>query len=155
VLFTGETGVGKEVHAQALHRASGRQGAFVTIDCAAIPEHLLESELFGYARGAHSTRCSQGRAVRAGRGGHAVPGRAGRDAPAAQSKLLRFLQSRQVLSLGSTQPRSLDVRVIAATHRDHRLADGRPGLRADLAHRLGPARSACRRCAIGSRTWAA
>jgi len=140
VLFTGETGVGKEVHAQALHRASGRQGAFVTINCAAIPEHLLESELFGYARGAHSTAMQPKAGLfEQAEGGTLFLDELGEMPSAAQSKLLRFLQSRQVLSLGTTQPRSLDVRVIAATHRTTASADGRPGLRADLAARLGPA----------------
>jgi len=139
VLLTGETGVGKEVHAEALHRASGRTGAFVTIDCAAIPQHLLESELFGYARGAHSTavRPKPGLFEQA-EGGTLFLDELGEMPPAAQSKLLRFLQSREVLSLGTTRPRALNVRVVAATHRTTS-EQGLPGLRHDLAARLGPA----------------
>jgi transcriptional regulator with PAS, ATPase and Fis domain len=139
VLLTGETGVGKEVHAEALHRASGRKGAFVTINCAAIPEQLLESELFGYARGAHSTAAQpkQGLFEQA-EGGTLFLDELGEMPPAAQSKLLRFLQSREVLSLGTTQPRALNVRVVAATHRTT-ASEGVPGLRHDLAARLGPA----------------
>jgi two-component system response regulator AtoC len=139
VLLTGETGVGKEVHAEALHRASGRKGAFVTINCAAIPENLLESELFGYARGAHSTAAHpKPGLVEQAEGGTLFLDELGEMAPAAQSKLLRFLQSREVLSLGTTRPRALDVRVVAATHRAT-VEPGLPGLRHDLAARLGPA----------------
>jgi transcriptional regulator with PAS, ATPase and Fis domain len=139
VLLTGETGVGKEVHAEALHRVSGRTGAFVTINCAAIPQHLLESELFGYARGAHSTavRPKPGLFEQA-EGGTLFLDELGEMPPAAQSKLLRFLQSREVLSLGTTRPRALNVRVVAATHRTT-AEQGLPGLRHDLAARLGPA----------------
>jgi len=139
VLLTGETGVGKEVHAEALHRASGRKGAFVTINCAAIPEQLLESELFGYARGAHSTavRPKAGLFEQA-EGGTLFLDELGEMPPAGQSKLLRFLQSREVLSLGATRPRALNVRVVAATHRAA-VEHGVPGLRHDLAARLGPA----------------
>jgi transcriptional regulator with PAS, ATPase and Fis domain len=137
LLLTGATGVGKEVHAEAVHRASGRTGPFTAINCAAIPENLVESELFGYARGAHSTadRPKPGLLEQA-EGGTLFLDEIGEMPPAAQTKLLRFLQSRQVLSLGSTRPRTLDVRVIAATHRP--VNDGDQGLRYDLAARLGP-----------------
>jgi transcriptional regulator with PAS, ATPase and Fis domain len=136
LLLQGETGVGKEVHAEALHKASGRTGPFVAINCAAIPENLLESELFGFARGAHSTadRPKAGLLEQAEKGTIFLD-ELGDMPPAGQSKLLRFLQSRQVLSLGSTQARSLDVRVVAATHRS---GASSTGLREDLAARLGP-----------------
>jgi transcriptional regulator with PAS, ATPase and Fis domain len=140
LLLTGETGVGKEIHAEALHRASGRPGLFVTINCAAIPDNLLESELFGYARGAHSTaaRPKAGLLEQAERGTIFLD-ELGEMPASSQSKLLRFLQSRQVLSLGSTQPRSLDVRVVAATQRGTTSSSGLRGVREDLAARLGPA----------------
>jgi transcriptional regulator with PAS, ATPase and Fis domain len=140
LLLTGETGAGKEVHAEALHRASGRKGPFATIDCAAIPENLLESELFGYARGAHSTAARpKAGLLEQAEGGTIFLDELGEMPPASQSKLLRFLQSRQVLSLGATRPRLLDVRVVAATHRTGTSAGQSRGLRDDLAARLGPA----------------
>jgi transcriptional regulator with PAS, ATPase and Fis domain len=139
VLLTGETGVGKEVHAEAVHRASGRKGAFIAINCAAIPEMLLESELFGYARGAHSTadRTKPGLLEQAD-GGTLFLDEIGEMSQTAQTKLLRFLQNREVLSLGSTRPRSLDLRVVAATHRTVAQDGEDQGLRYDLAARLGP-----------------
>jgi transcriptional regulator with PAS, ATPase and Fis domain len=139
LLLTGETGVGKEVHAEAVHRASGRKGAFIAINCAAIPETLVESELFGYARGAHSTadRHKPGLLEQAD-GGTLFLDEIGEMSQTAQTKLLRFLQSREVLSLGSTRTRSLDVRVVAATHRTVAQENGTEGLRYDLAARLGP-----------------
>jgi len=138
ILFVGETGVGKEVHAEAVHRASGRKGSFVAINCAAIPDNLVESELFGYARGAHSTadRGKPGLLEQA-EGGTLFLDEIGDMSPTAQTKLLRFLQSREVLTLGTTRPRQLDVRVVAATNRPLE-PDARTGLRYDLAARLGP-----------------
>lgn len=140
MLLTGETGVGKEVHAQAIHRASGRKGPFVAINCAAIPDYLLESELFGFARGAHSTadRAKAGLIEQAD-GGTLFLDEIGEMSYSAQAKLLRFLQDRRVLSLGTTRARTLDVLVLAATHRvpgpDQAVTQG---LRYDLAARLGP-----------------
>jgi transcriptional regulator with PAS, ATPase and Fis domain len=140
MLLTGETGVGKEVHAEAIHRASGRKGPFVPINCAAIPEDLVESELFGYARGAHSTadRPKPG-LIEQAEGGTLFLDEIGEMSYSAQTKLLRFLQDRQLLSLGTTRARTLDVRILAATHRtvahDHGTAEA---LRYDLAARLGP-----------------
>src|SRR5215213_4524876 len=142
LLITGETGVGKEVHAEAVHRASGRGGPFLAINCAAIPENLVESELFGYARGAHSTadRSKTGLLEQA-EGGTLFLDEIGEMPMGAQTKLLRFLQNRELLSLGATRTRTLDVRVIAATHRAVSEGDvdaGTAGLRLDLAARLGP-----------------
>jgi sigma-54 dependent transcriptional regulator, acetoin dehydrogenase operon transcriptional activator AcoR len=137
VLLTGETGVGKEVYAQALHAASGRKGPFVAINCAALPVELVESELFGYARGAHS-QASQSRPglIAQADGGTLFLDEIGDMPPSAQAKLLRFLQTRSYQPLGASAPRTLDVRVIAATTRAGRDANGE-GLRADLAGRLG------------------
>ena len=140
MLLSGETGVGKEVHAEAIHRASGRKGPFVAINCAAIPDCLLESELFGYARGAHSTanRPKAG-LIEQANGGTLFLDEIGEMSYFAQAKLLRFLQDRRLLSLGTTRARTLDVLVVAATHRVP--APDQPateGLRYDLAARLGP-----------------
>jgi transcriptional regulator with PAS, ATPase and Fis domain len=139
MLLTGETGVGKEVHAEAVHRASGRKGSFIAINCAAIPETLVESELFGYARGAHSTadRAKPGLLEQAD-GGTLFLDEVGEMSQIAQTKLLRFLQNREVLSLGATRPRSLDVRVVAATHSTVAEEGEEQGLRYDLLARLGP-----------------
>jgi transcriptional regulator with PAS, ATPase and Fis domain len=139
LLLSGETGVGKEVHAEAIHRASGRKGPFIAINCAAIPENLVESELFGYARGAHSTadRGKPGLLERA-EGGTAFLDEIGDMSQTAQTKLLRFLQSREFVTLGTTRQRTLDVRVVAATNRPLASDDAVEGLRYDLAARLGP-----------------
>jgi two-component system response regulator GlrR len=135
--LTGETGTGKEVYARAIHRASGRQGKFVALNCAAIPTELVESELFGYARGAHSQASQAKRGlIEQADGGTLFLDEIGDMPRAAQAKLLRFLQEREVLPLGSAQTRPVDVRVIAATAQietDH----GGPTLRKDLLMRLG------------------
>jgi DNA-binding NtrC family response regulator len=144
ILLSGETGVGKEVHAEAIHRASGRKGPFIAINCAAIPDNLVESELFGYARGAHST-ADRGKPglIEQAEGGTLFLDEIGEMSPAAQTKLLRFLQSREFLTLGTTRQRRLDVRVIAATNRlievmRETRETPTDGLRYDLAARLGP-----------------
>jgi DNA-binding NtrC family response regulator len=137
VLLTGETGVGKEVYAQALHTASARPGPFLAINCAAVPTELLESELFGYARGAHS-QAAQSRAglLAQADGGTLFLDEIGDMPPAAQAKLLRFLQTRAYQPLGAAAVRTLDVRVLAATTRVGRDEQGL-GLRDDLVGRLG------------------
>jgi two-component system NtrC family response regulator len=133
VLITGETGVGKEVYARAVHRASKRAGRLVAINCAAIPAELAESELFGYTRGAHSTANeAKSGLIEAADGGTLFLDEIGDMNPRLQAKLLRFLQDREVTPLGSTTPRKVDVQVIAATS-----ATGASELRADLAARLG------------------
>jgi len=143
ILLSGETGVGKEVHAEAIHRSSGRKGPFIAINCAAIPDNLVESELFGYARGAHST-ADRGKPglIEQADGGTLFLDEIGEMSHTAQTKLLRFLQSREFISLGTTRSRTLDVRVIAATNRSIDPAldapDASEGLRYDLAARLGP-----------------
>jgi transcriptional regulator of acetoin/glycerol metabolism len=140
ILLSGETGVGKEVHAEAIHRASGRKGPFIAINCAAIPDNLVESELFGYARGAHST-ADRGKPglIEQAEGGTLFLDEIGDMSQSAQTKLLRFLQSREFLSLGTTRSRRLDVRVVAASNRAVDTSDTpSEGLRYDLAARLGP-----------------
>jgi DNA-binding NtrC family response regulator len=138
ILLLGETGVGKEVHARAIHAASGRGGPFTAINCAALPAELLESELFGYERGAHSTAQRSKRGlIEQAHGGTLFLDEIGETPAALQSKLLRFLETREFTPLGSSQQRTIDVRLIAATNRP--LGDEQePGvLRSDLVARLG------------------
>jgi transcriptional regulator with GAF, ATPase, and Fis domain len=138
VLLSGETGTGKEVLAQAIHAWSRRaDGPFVTLNCAAIPENLVESELFGHVKGAFSGAASEraGRFVTAN-GGTLLLDEIG-DMPAAvQAKLLRVLQEGTFEPVGSDKGVRVDVRVIAATHVDlrHAMLEGR--FREDLFYRL-------------------
>jgi transcriptional regulator with PAS, ATPase and Fis domain len=145
LLILGETGVGKEVYARAVHQASGRAGRFVAINCGAIPRELVESELFGYRQGAHST-AHQAKAglIEEAEGGTLFLDEIGEMSAEAQIKLLRFLQDRELTPLGATRPRRIDVRIIAATHRALPGAGssaGRSpsGLRDDIVARLGAA----------------
>ncbi|HET6282445.1 MAG TPA: sigma 54-interacting transcriptional regulator [Polyangia bacterium] len=139
LLLTGETGVGKEIYARAIHRESGRKGDLIAINCAALPETLVESELFGYAKGAHSTASdSKTGLLEAAHGGTLFLDEIGDMPLSTQTKLLRFLQDRRFIPLGCTRTRQVDVRIIAATRRGISADDGRQGLRLDLAARLGP-----------------
>jgi len=138
VLITGESGTGKEVVARFIHRASNRaKRPFVALNCAALPEQLLESELFGYERGAftgaHSARA--GRLEQAA-GGVLFLDEVGEMSPIVQAKFLRVLQEREFQRLGGTGTLRADVRVIAATNRDPRVAMERGTLREDLYYRL-------------------
>jgi transcriptional regulator with PAS, ATPase and Fis domain len=139
ILLTGETGVGKEVYARAVHEMSGRTGRFVPINCAALPRELVESELFGYVRGAHSqARESKRGLFEESEGGTLFLDEVGEMPADLQSKLLRFLQDRQLFPLGSTRSRRLDTRVLAATSRTTAPKTfAAVGLRPDLAARLG------------------
>jgi transcriptional regulator with PAS, ATPase and Fis domain len=135
LLLVGETGVGKEVCARAIHRVSGRTGRFVAINCTALPASLVESELFGHLAGAHSTaRAAKPGLVEAADGGTLLLDEIGDMAPELQTKIFRFLQDRTFSPLGSTKPRRVDVRVIAATTRQ---AVGAGALGGDLVARLG------------------
>jgi len=144
LLIVGETGVGKEVYARAVHGASGRKGRFMAINCAAIPRELVESELFGYRAGAHSTaHQAKPGLIEEAEGGTLFLDEIGEMSQEAQIKLLRFLQDRELTPLGATRPRQIDVRIIAATNRTPSAAGSggktHPGVRDDIVARLGAA----------------
>jgi transcriptional regulator with PAS, ATPase and Fis domain len=136
ILLVGETGVGKEVYARAIHEASGRPGQFVAVNCAAIPRELVESELFGYVRGAHSqARDGKPGLIEEAADGTLFLDEIGEMSPELQSKLLRFIQDRMLWPVGGVQPRKVEVRILAATNR---MDDGAElAVRLDLRARLG------------------
>jgi Nif-specific regulatory protein len=138
VLLFGESGTGKELAARALHRASPRsQRPFVAINCAAIPETLLESELFGFEKGAFTGAAGQKKGqFELANGGSIFLDEIGELAPALQAKLLRVLQQREFVRLGGVQPIRVDVRLIAATNQDLRAASEQGRFRKDLFFRL-------------------
>jgi len=139
ILLSGETGTGKEVYAQAVHRASGRPGRFVALNCAALPTELAESELFGFVRGAHSQAvANKPGLIEQAEHGTLFLDEIGDMPGPAQAKLLRFVQAHEYLPLGGREVRQIDVRVIAATAS---LTPGQHthGLRRDLLARFGAA----------------
>lgn len=137
VLLLGESGTGKEVLAQGLHDASKRKGRFVAINCAAIPETLLESELFGYEKGAFTgaNKATLGK-IETANGGTLMLDEIGDLPMPLQAKLLRFLQERVIERVGGRQEIPIDVRVVGATHQDlkQRITNGL--FREDLYYRL-------------------
>lgn len=138
VLITGETGTGKELAARALHRASARaQRAFLAVNCAAIPLELMESELFGHRRGAFSGATSDRIGlIRQADGGTLFLDEIGDMPLPMQGKLLRFLQEGEVTPLGGNGAQKVDVRVLAATHRDLAAWASTGQFRSDLRYRL-------------------
>jgi len=137
VLILGESGTGKELIARAVHNQSTREGAFVAVNCASIPETLLESELFGHEKGAFTgAQCRQEGLVHAAEGGTLFLDEIGEIPQAAQVRLLRMLQQREVRRVGARKAEAVDIRLVAATHRDLPLLVEREEFRADLYFRL-------------------
>ena len=121
ILVNGETGTGKEYLAKAIHQSSARaRGAFVPVNCAALPENLIESELFGYEAGSFTGALDKGKKglVREAHGGTLFLDEIGDMPLASQTRLLRVLAEREVTPIGGARPTAVDMRVIAATHRD-------------------------------------
>ncbi|HEX2093898.1 MAG TPA: sigma-54 dependent transcriptional regulator [Longimicrobiaceae bacterium] len=138
VLVLGESGTGKEMIARVLHSRSRRsRGPFIAINCAAIPENLLESELFGHEKGAFTGAIGRriGRFERAN-GGTLFLDEIGDMSLALQSKILRAIQEREIERVGGESPVPIDVRIVAATNRDLKAAVEEGGFRADLYYRL-------------------
>jgi transcriptional regulator with GAF, ATPase, and Fis domain len=138
VLLSGESGTGKEVVARFIHRASARKGGpFIALNCAALPEQLLESELFGYERGAFTgAQQSKPGQIELAAGGVLFLDEVSEMSPSAQAKFLRVLQEREFQRLGGTRLQKANVRIIAATNRDLRKAVERGDFREDLFYRL-------------------
>jgi transcriptional regulator with GAF, ATPase, and Fis domain len=137
VVIGGETGTGKELLARALHDLSRRRGPFVAINCGALADTLLETELFGHRRGAFTGAVeTRSGLVRAADGGTLFLDEIADLSPAAQAALLRVLQENEVLAVGSTAPVRVDVRILAATHVDLEEAVAAQRFRADLFARI-------------------
>ena len=139
ILILGETGTGKGLLARAIHRGGPRHARpFVDVNCAAIPEHLIEAELFGYEKGAFTdARQAKPGLFQAANGGTLFLDEVGLLPERAQAKVLKAIEERSVRRLGRTQPEQVDVSIITATNADlvHEVAAGR--FRADLYHRIG------------------
>lgn len=137
VLILGESGTGKEVFARMIHEQSGRTGAFIAINCAAIPADLLENELFGHEKGAFTGAATLKKGkVEAANGGTLFLDEIGDMPLNLQAKILRFLQEGTVDRVGGTMPIDVDVRVVCATHRDLDLMIDTSTFRRDLYYRI-------------------
>lgn len=139
VMIVGETGTGKELFAQSIHNASQRKnGPFVAINCAALPENLLESELFGYVEGAFTGTAKGGKMglFEQAHGGTLFLDEIGEISPAIQTKLLRALQEREVRRIGDDKVISVNVRIISATNKNLKGLAERGNFRRDLMYRL-------------------
>ncbi len=138
VLITGESGTGKELLARAIHQLSNRaDGPFVTINCAALPETLLESELFGYVKGAFTgANVNKEGLFAVAHGGTFFLDEVGETSPSIQAKLLRILETNEFTPLGATKPVKVDVRLIAATNRNLKAMVDEGSFRQDLFYRL-------------------
>jgi len=138
VLIYGESGTGKELVAKAIHRQSLRKGkSFMPINCGAIPENLLESELFGYERGAFTGAVGRKKGkFELANGGTIFLDEIGELSPALQVKILRFLQEREIERVGGGEPIELDVRILAATNKDLQQEMEKDTFREDLYYRL-------------------
>jgi DNA-binding NtrC family response regulator len=142
VLITGPTGTGKELVAECIHRLGPRRdGAFVSVNCAAIPEALFEGELFGYEAGAFTgaLRRYEGK-LRLASGGTLFLDEIGEMSPTGQAKILRAIEAREVMALGGRAAAAVDVRFVAATNQDLELLVKSRGFRPDLYYRLNVAR---------------
>ena len=138
VMLLGETGTGKELFARAVHRQSSRRdGPFVAINCAAIPEALLEAELFGYEKGAYTGAHKQTKGkIELAVNGTLLLDEIGDMPPALQAKLLRFLQERTIERIGGREAIPVDIRIICATHQDLRALIQQGRFREDLFYRV-------------------
>ena len=137
MLIEGESGTGKEVIARAIHVLSGRKGPFIAVNCGALPENLVESELFGYNKGAFSgAQSDHPGLVRSADGGTLFLDEIGDLPPSSQAALLRVLQEREVMPVGGTRAVPIDLRVVAATHRDLDDMVAEQSFRHDLFARL-------------------
>ncbi|HEX6603526.1 MAG TPA: PEP-CTERM-box response regulator transcription factor, partial [Sphingomicrobium sp.] len=137
VMLLGASGTGKELLARAVHEKSGRKGEFIAINCAAIPENLLEAELFGYERGAFTgaVKSNVGK-IELAEGGTLFLDEVGDIPLPLQVKLLRFLQERVIERIGGRQPIAVDTRIVCATHQDLEAMIGDGRFRDDLYYRL-------------------